>query len=80
MPEYSFKLLEIFLVPLLILASVVGLTVHFRQQKDRGIIVLLFFLSTLIAYGISLEYKKLTALELRATQGIHMAGHEGRIR
>jgi hypothetical protein len=78
MPELSMKLVEIFVFPLLILASVVGLTVYFRQQKDRGIVVLLFFLSTLIAYGISLEYKKLPAAELRAN--IQMAGHESGVR
>jgi hypothetical protein len=64
MSAYTLKILEIFVLPLFILASVVGLTVWFRQQKDRGIVVLLFILTTLIAFGISLEYKKLTAQEL----------------
>jgi hypothetical protein len=64
MSAYTLKILEIFVLPLFILASVVGLTVWYRQQKDRGIIVLLFILTTLIAFGISLEYKKLTAQEL----------------
>jgi predicted permease len=73
MPEYYLKLLEIFFIPLLILGSVVGLTVWFKQQKDRGIVVLLFVLTCLISFGISVEYKKLTAQELKmSTTKVHM--------
>jgi hypothetical protein len=61
----SLKLLEVFFFPLLILASVVGLTVFFKKQHDKGIIALLFILSSLIAFGISIEYKKVTAAEMR---------------
>jgi hypothetical protein len=61
----SLKLMEIFFFPLLILASVVGLTVFFKKQHDKGIIALLFILSSLIAFGISMEYKKVTAAEMR---------------